>query len=52
MSARPEKYQEVEFDVPTHDKDGNPLSKGAQKKLIKEMKKAKEQAEKAAKEQI
>ena len=47
---KPEKYQAVEFDVPKVDKDGKPISKSEQKRLIKQMKKAKEQAEKAAKE--
>lgn len=36
--------------MPKFDKDGNPLSKSEQKRLIKQMKKEKEQAEKAAKD--
>merc|ERR1711990_1370887 len=46
---RPEKYQAVEFEVPKFNPDGTPISKSEQKRLIKELKKQKEQAEKAAK---
>ena len=50
MSDKAAKYQVPEFDIPKVDKDGNPLSKNEQKRLLKEMKKQKEQAEKAAKQ--
>lgn len=50
MSDKPAKYQVSEFEVPKVDKDGNPISKGEQKRMLKEMKKQKEQAEKAAKD--
>ena len=49
MSGKPEKYQAVQFEVPKVDKDGKPISKSEQKRMIKEMKKAAEQAEKAKK---
>merc|ERR1711936_1497861 len=46
---RPEKYQAVEFEVPKFHPDGTPISKGEQKRMIKELKKQRDQAEKAAK---
>ena len=49
---RPEKYQAVEFEVPKFNPDGTAISKSEQKRMIKELKKQKEQAEKAAKVKI
>merc|ERR1711935_174239 len=49
MSGKPEQYQAVEFEVPKVDKDGNPISKSEQKRMIKEQKEQQEkQAKKAA----